>query len=306
MLLRKRWGQRVQKISLDIGAGCPHRSSLTEGGCVFCDTFGGGSGAFLSGMTLEDQIRGGFERLRRRYGTDKAILYFQSYSTTNLPFGNLVEVIERAIAFSEKLGSVVGLALGARPDQVPDDLLRFLEKCAERNIEIWLELGIQTTDQAGLVWLNRGHGIAEVEDALERSRRCRGLSICAHLIAGIPGEKDDQLACSSEWLSTRGIHGIKFHPLYVLSGTPLERLFRQGVFVPLTRSGYSKKVVGALRRLRPDVAVQRLTADASFPRLIAPEWVLDKQAVMKDIEGLLEQLDARQGDQWMGYRDRGS
>jgi radical SAM protein (TIGR01212 family) len=249
-------------------------------------------------MTLEDQIIRGFERLRRRYGTDRAILYFQSYSTTNLPVCDLVKVIERAIAFSENLGCVVGLGLGARPDQVPDELLRFLEKLAERHTEIWLELGVQTTDDSGLEWLNRGHGIVEVEDALERSRHCRGLSVCAHLIAGIPGEKDDQLACSAEWLSARGIHGIKFHPLYVLSGTPLERLFRQGLFVPLTRSGYTKKVVGALRSLRPEVAIQRLSADASFPRLVAPEWVLDKQAVMKDIEGLLVQLDARQGDHW--------
>ncbi|MGC9371702.1 MAG: TIGR01212 family radical SAM protein [Thermovirgaceae bacterium] len=296
--MRKRWGQRVQKISLDIGAGCPHRRNLAEGGCVFCDSFGGGSGAYLSGMTMEDQIIRGFERLRRRYGTDRAILYFQSYSTTNLPVCDLVKVIERAIAFSENLGCVVGLALGARPDQVPDELLRFLEKLAERHIEIWLELGVQTTDDSGLEWLNRGHGIVEVEDALERCRHCRGLSVCGHLIAGIPGEKDDQLALSAEWLSARGIHGIKFHPLYVLSGTSLERLFRQGLFAPLTRSGYTKKVVGALRSLRPDVAIQRLSADASFPRLVAPEWVLDKQAVMKDIEGLLEQLDARQGDHW--------
>jgi len=296
--LRKRWGQRVQKISLDIGAGCPHRNGLAEGGCLFCDSFGGGSGAFLSGIPLEEQIIRGFERLRRRYKTDKAILYFQSYSTTNLPVGDLVEVIERAIAFSKKHGCVVGLAVGARPDQVPDELLCFLGKLAERNIEIWLELGVQTTDESGLKWLNRGHGIAEIEDTLERIRHCHGLSVCAHLIAGIQGEKEDQLACSAEWLSARGIHGIKFHPLYVLSGTPLERLFRRGLFVPLTRSGYAARVVGALRRLRPDVVVQRLTGDASPPRLVAPEWVSDKQVVMKDIEGLLEQLDARQGDHY--------
>ncbi|MGC9490749.1 MAG: TIGR01212 family radical SAM protein [Thermovirgaceae bacterium] len=299
--MRKRWGRRVQKISLDIGAGCPHRRSLTEGGCVFCDSFGGGSGAYLSGITLENQIIRGFERLRRRYGTDRVILYFQSYSTTNLPVGDLVKVIEKSIAFSENLGCVAGIALGARPDQVPDELLRFLEMLAEKNIETWLELGVQTTDESGLEWLNRGHGIAEVEDALERSRHCRGLSVCAHLIAGIPGEKEDQLAGSAEWLSARGIHGVKFHPLYVLSGTPLERLFRQGLLTPLTRSAYTKMVVNALRRLRPDVVIQRLSADASSPRLVAPEWVSDKKAVIKDIEALLEELDARQGDHWQEY-----
>ncbi|MFP4482099.1 MAG: TIGR01212 family radical SAM protein [Thermovirgaceae bacterium] len=281
-----------------MGAGCPHRNSLKEGGCVFCDSFGGGSGAYLSGITLEDQILRGFKRIKGRYNTDEAILYFQSYSTTNLPVGNLVDIIERAFAFSTTLGHIAGLAIGARPDQVPGELLSFLEKLAERDIEVWLELGVQTTDPAGLQWLNRGHGLHEVENAIERSLSCRGLSLCAHLIAGIPGEKDDQLSRSAEWLSERGIHGVKFHPLYVLAGTTLERLFRQGCFVPLARKEYVIKVVEALRRLRPDVAIQRLTADASFPRLVAPEWVARKQTVIKEVEGLLNQLDACQGDRW--------
>lgn len=297
-LLKEVWGKRVQKISLDIGAGCPHRNGLQMGGCVFCDSFGGGSGAFLSGIGLEEQISQGYERLKRRYKTDTALLYFQSYSTTNLPLQDLVEIIERALVFSERFGKVAGLAIGARPDQIEDELLRFLNDLAKRKYEIWLELGIQTTDPSGLEWLNRGHGLWSIEDTLERTRRYRSLLICAHLIAGIPGEKHDQLALSVEWLCKRGINGIKFHPLYVLSGTPLEKLFRENRFTPLGREEYAQKVVEALRRLHPEVAIQRLTADASFPRLIAPEWVSDKRTVINEIENLLDRLDARQGDYW--------
>jgi hypothetical protein len=268
------------------------------GGCVFCDSFGGGSGAFLSGIGLEEQISQGYERLKRKYKTDTALLYFQSYSTTNLPLKDLVEIIERALAFSERFGKVAGLAIGARPDQIKDELLCFLNDLAKRRYEIWLELGIQTTDPSGLEWLNRGHGLWAIEDTLERTRRYRSLLICAHLIAGIPGEKHDQLALSVEWLCKRRISGIKFHPLYVLSGTPLEKLFQENRFTPLGREEYAQKVVEALRRLHPEVAIQRLTADASFPRLIAPEWVSDKRTVINEIENLLDRLDARQGDYW--------
>ena len=297
-VLRERWGKRVQKITLDIGAGCPHRKSLTSGGCVFCDSLGGGSGAHLAGIGLEKQIQLGYERLEKRYKTDSAILYFQSYSTTNIATGKLVKIIERALEFSGNHGTAAGIAIGARPDQVPDEMLEYLEDLAASGLETWLELGVQTTDPSSLKWLNRGHGLSEVEDSLKRIRKRKGISLCAHLIAGIPGEKRHQLGLSSKWLSEHGIDGVKFHPLHVLSGTPLEKLYRGGGFSPLSMEEYVDNVVEALQMTRPDVVVQRLTADASPPRLVAPAWLTDKTSVLKAIDDKLIQLDARQGDKW--------
>lgn len=300
VLLKARWGRRVQKIPLDIGAGCPHRKRLDRGGCIFCDSLGGGSGAHLSGIPMEEQISRGFQRLKRRYKTDRAILYFQSYSTTNIPTGTLVGLIEKALAASAQCGTAVGLAVGARPDQVPLDLLDYLEDLSAREFETWLELGVQTTDPAGLKWLNRGHGLQEVEDALEKKRRRKGILSCGHLIAGIPDEDPNQLALSAEWLSRRGIDGLKFHPLYVLAGTPLERLYSRGAFLPLAAGDYASKVVEALRRTRPDVVIQRLSADAPPFRLVAPEWICEKANVIEMIENRLVDIDARQGDRWTG------
>ncbi|KUK59131.1 MAG: Radical SAM domain protein [Synergistales bacterium 53_16] len=297
-VLRERWGKRVQKITIDIGAGCPHRESLTSGGCIFCDSLGSGNGAHLAGVGLEKQIQRGYERLKKKYKTDSAILYFQSYSTTNIETRELVKIIERALEFSNNHGTAAGIAIGARPDQVPDEILEYLEDLAARDLETWLELGVQTTDPSGLKWLNRGHGLSEVEDSLQRIRKRKGISLCAHLIAGIPGEKRRQLGLSSKWLSEHGIDGVKFHPLHVLSGTPLEQLYRSGAFSPLSMEEYVATVVEALQMTGPAVVIQRLTADASPPRLVAPAWVRDKTSVLKAIDEKLIQLDARQGDEW--------
>jgi len=294
-VLRRNYGGRVQKIALDTGAGCPHRVGLSSGGCVFCDALGGGSGASLKGISLEDQIDNGFCSIRRRYKTDKAILYFQSYSATNVPLENLVQTVGSAIASAETRGNVVGISLGARPDQISEPFLDYLESLSAKGLETWLELGVQTTDPCGLEWLRRGHGVECVYETLRLSTE-RKLFLCAHLIAGIPGERPGQLARSAATLSKLGVHALKFHPLYVLRETELETRYRNGSFSPLALEEYAAQVVEALRVISPETIIQRLTADASFPRLVAPRWITEKASALAEISRLMEDMDAFQGD----------
>jgi len=297
-VLKERWGKRVHKISLDIGASCPHRKNLRTGGCIFCDFLGGGSGASLRGETLKEQIEKGFQVLTRRYKTDMAILYFQSYSSTNLPLNQLEEKILYAIEVGTSLGKVKGLSVGARPDQVPEKFLDFLASLASPDMEIWLELGIQTIDPAGLKWLNRGHDFDAIERALGLIKQYEQISLCAHLIAGIPGEGSKQLAISGKWLCENGVRGLKFHPLHVLKNTPLESLYLKKEYEPLSMEEYIKRVAEALRYISPDTIIQRLTADASLPRLVAPEWVSKKMLVIEKLKEYMERQNIVQGDLW--------
>jgi len=286
----------VRKISIDSGAGCPNREDLVSGGCIFCDAYGGGSGAFLRGENLESQIRQGFERLHRTSGNTMAILYFQSYSPTNTSPVKFRKTLEKAISLSINTGRVAGIAVGARPDQVPDEILDIMESIGVGNsIDVWLELGVQTTDPSGLKWLRRGHGLEEIEDAFSRSTG-RKIFTCAHLISGIPGEAPGQLARSAFLLAGMGVHALKFHPLHVLAGTFLEVMLHNGSFVPITIDDYVSEVVQAIRVLPPDVLIQRLSADASPPQLVAPGWIEGKARVITLIRDRLNELEAFQGD----------
>lgn len=225
-----------------------------------------------------------------------AILYFQSYSTTNFSHRIFRETIEEALEISRNCGRVAGLAIGARPDQVPDDILDIIEAVGEENsVDVWLELGVQTIDPSGLKWLRRGHGLEEIEDTLSRSAG-RKVFICAHLISGIPGETRGQLARSACRMAELGVHALKFHPLHVLTGTYLEKMFLSGYFEPVTIEGYISEVVHALRVLPKGVMIQRLTADASPPLLVAPGWINDKPRVIDLINKSLNDLEAFQGD----------
>lgn len=282
-VLKEKYGERVQKISLDIGAGCPHRDGLVNGGCIFCDARGGGSGAWLESVELEEQISRGVHVALHRYHARKTILYFQSYTSTNLPLPILKERVENAIDMAAQKTEVVGVALGTRPDMVPDEFLDFLVTLYEKGYEVWLELGVQTINEEGLKWLNRGHGLKPVEDTLKRASLLP-IFTCAHLISGLKGEKREQLALSAKWLVEKGITALKFHPLHVLKGTLLEKYFLDGTYLPLEMTEYALRVAHAITNVPPSVIIQRLTADARYPWLVAPEWILQKNAVIHEIE----------------------
>ncbi len=288
-LLREEFGTRVHKISLDLGAGCPHRENLRKGGCIFCDFRGGGTGALLQGISLEEQIRRGASIAINRFKAKKAILYFQSYSASNLPISRLRKEIETALQEASKYLPVVGLSLGTRPDLLPEEFFFFLQELTERGLKTWLELGVQTTQEEGLLFLRRGHTLNAAEEALRRASFWPSLRLCAHLIAGIPGEPEDQLLRSIQWLVSRGIFSFKFHPLHVLKDTPLEELYEEGTFVPLSLKEYARRVAGALHAY-PEIVVQRLTADAHPPFLVAPRWMEDKPRVVHEIEKTLKEL----------------
>lgn len=271
-------------MCVDIGSGCPNRNGLTGGGCVFCDSSGGGTGAWLRGESLEKQIARGVRSALGHYKAKACILYFQSYSATYGTPERLIEGVEKAIEEADRLLPVVGLSVGTRPDLVQPWVVDYLSSICRPDFQVWLELGVQTIDEPGLSWLRRGHDLRSVEQAL-LACELRPFSLCAHLIAGIPGEKEDQLLRSARWLLDRGVLGLKFHPLYVLKGTDLEVFYREGSFCPLSMEEYSRRVAEVINQEGSRFVVQRIAADVRGERLIAPKWIEDKNRVIAEIEG---------------------
>ena len=87
-------------------------------------------------------------------------------------------------------------------------------------------------------------------------------------------------------LADMGIDGIKLHLLYVVKGTPLERLYRTGAYQCLTQSNYIDLVCEFLEYLPPDMVVQRLTGDPHPEELVAPQWALDRTTVNRIREAM--------------------
>lgn len=281
-------GARVQKIPLDAGASCPNRDgALSRRGCLFCNAQGAGSGLAARGLSLQEQwdvLRA--ERLRR---TPQArfLAYLQSFSNTYGPKERLQQLLQTASA----LPGCLGLAVGTRPDCLDGPKLDML---AAHPGELWLELGLQSGNDATLARINRGHDAACAARAV-RAAAARGIAVCGHLMAGLPGEDEKDFLQSLDWALSLPLRGLKLHNVYVPRGTGLARLYAAGAYHPLWRDEYVDMLCMALPRIPSGIVLHRLQSDPAPGELLAPAWASDKRGVLGDLRRALEARDLWQG-----------
>ncbi|GLI37655.1 TIGR01212 family radical SAM protein [Geobacter hydrogenophilus] len=295
--LRRVFGCRVQRISVDAGFTCPNRDGTAgTGGCIFCGGKGSGSFGIRPELSVTHQLLHGKDFLARRYGAAKFLAYFQAYSNTYAPVERLRLLYDEALAVPD----VAGLIVGTRPDCLPSEVLDLLAGYARRTY-FWLELGLQSPLDRTLISLNRGHDFASFVDAVARSRE-RGIRVCAHVILGLPGESREEMVATAEILNGLGVEGVKLHQLHVMKGTVLEEMYRQGEGRCLERDAYVDIVCDFLARLDPRIVIHRLVGDAPADQLVAPDWSLRKGEVLDAVDAELERRGTRQG---AVMRDRG-
>ncbi|MCS7233472.1 MAG: TIGR01212 family radical SAM protein [Synergistetes bacterium] len=291
---KERYGKRVQKITLDAGFFCPNRDGrLSKGGCVFCDEKGSGRGEYGI-LSLREQIERAYKFLRKRYETDLFMLYFQAFTNTYAPIEKSITLFRGCLNEASKLFKVIGLSVGTRPDCVPDPFPQVYSSLKAYVDELWLEFGLQSINYKTLKLVNRGHTFAEFIDAVLRCKG-KGIKICAHVILGLPGEDEEDAMEMARVLSALRVDGVKIHPLYVVKGTPLEEMVREGKYRPLELDEYVKMCVSFLEHLSPEVIIHRLTGETSKEDLFVPDWTLNKPEVIKKIEEELIKRGSWQG-----------
>lgn len=274
----RRYGQRVHKITVSADFTCPNRDgSKGRGGCTFCNNVSfNPSGRRPPG--IGEQIASGRSVIRKRTGARKYIAYFQTYTNTYADVSRLAELYDQALAEAD----VIGLAVGTRPDCVPDAVLDLLAAYQQRGYEVWLELGLQSAFDDTLERINRGHGFADYQSAVRRAR-ARGLQLCTHLIAGLPGENALHCRTTLERVIELGVDGLKLHPLHVVKGTQLANQWRRGEYRPLSFDEYVQLAADLIEQTPREVIFHRVTATASPAILLAPAWCSQKWSVLNRI-----------------------
>ena len=215
---QSRLGAAVAKISLDAGLTCPNRDgTLSTEGCLYCDARGSGTGAASAGIGIRDQLLDGLQRAGQR--ADFFMAYFQAYTNTYAPLERLRAMWDQAL----EPETVIGLSIGTRPDCLPDDVLDLLASYAADH-EVWLELGLQSSSNATLARINRGHGAEDFTRAVVRARQ-RGLKVLAHVILGLPGEGTEEVTATARFIGDPVLDGVKIHSLFVPRDTGLAAMF---------------------------------------------------------------------------------
>lgn len=291
--LRARFGHRVQKVSIDAGFTCPNvDGTVTTGGCTFCDNRSFSPSRRIPRQSIHEQIDHGITGLKRRYRCDHFMAYFQPATNTYAPVDVLRPLYLDALDHPE----VVALAIGTRPDCVPDEVLDLLEEIAGETY-LSVEYGIQTSHDKSLDWMNRGHHHDVSVDAIERSRN-RGFEICVHVILGLPGETHEDMMQTAHEINRLGVDSIKIHNLYAVRHTPLGEQVAAGEIELMQRDDYVTTLVDFLEVLSPQMIVERISGDAPPDYLVGPEWCTDKSAIRSAVETEWERRDSWQGKYW--------
>ncbi len=289
--LRERFGERVQRISLDAGLSCPNRDgTVSTGGCIFCDGRGAGTGALKENRkTISQQIETAKEFIRKRYKAQKFLAYFQSFSNTYASVSRLKHLYDEALNHPD----MVGLLVGTRPDCIDETILEMISAYRKKYL-VWMEYGLQSAHDQTLSTINRGHSVTCFERAT-RLTHDFGLKVCAHVILGLPGEDRAMMLDTARFLADLPVSGVKIHSLYVIHGTVLAERYKRGEFRALKRNEYADLVVDFLELLPPHVVIQRLTGDPGKSDLLAPDWTVHKTKNLTCIRDALERRDTWQG-----------
>ena len=282
---KQQYHQKVAKICLNAGYTCINRDGTKGyGGCHFC------ADNSRNNKTLEQQIVEQQALIRRKWPTAKFQLYWQAGSNT---YGPLRQNIENYQLF-RRLNDVVAIAIATRVDCLADDTLAYLDSLT-KEIDVTIELGLQTMHDQTRAALNCQYSLADFEACLNRIAQT-SCCVVVHIINSLPGETLEMMLATAQFLGRRPISGIKIQMLHIDRGTVLAQQYQQQAFPLLSLDQYTDLVIEQLRRLPPQIVIHRLTGDSCPADLIAPPWTANKIAVLNMIDKKMSALNVYQGD----------
>lgn len=266
--LKNKYGCKVYKLPVNIPVTCPNRDGLLgTGGCIFCGEVGAGFEMHESSMTIKSQLEKNKEYIGKKYKAEKFIAYFQNYSNTYLSVEKLKENIETAL-----IEDIVGISISTRPDCISEEQLEMLSEIRDReNINIEIELGLQTCNYKTLKKINRGHTLAEFIDAVLMVRKY-GFEVCAHIILNLPWDDMEDVIENAKILSALKIKFVKVHSLYILRNTILGEMYTNGEINMIEKDEYLERLEVFLLYLSPDIVIQRLFGRAPKEETLFSNW----------------------------------
>ena len=291
---KRRFGERIQKVTIDAGFTCPNRDGTKGyGGCSYCDNDAFNPAYCKPSKDIATQIREGMDFHKKRYRRARRYLaYFQAYSNTYAPLDELKKIYDQALNYP----GVEGLVIGTRPDCMDDEKLEYFEHLA-RDYYIILEYGIESFYNRTLEHINRGHTVEESIVAVEKTAQ-RGIHAGAHLIFGLPGETRDDMLRQADMISQLPLDTVKFHQLQIIKNTAMDVEYRQHPewFDLFSLEEYIDFIIRFMEKLNPAFVIERFSGEV-------PPWMLTKDAwgeirthqVRSKLEQRMHELNTWQG-----------
>lgn len=293
---KKKFGGRVQKLTLDAGFTCPNRDgSKGKGGCTFCNNNAFNPSYCQPSKSISSQIARGIEFHRKRYRrTQHYLAYFQAYSNTYESIDVLKERYEEALQQDE----VIGLVIGTRPDTVDPEILDYIKTLAD-DYYVVIEYGIESCYNNTLKRVNRGHTFEDSLRAIDMTAS-REIRQGAHFILGLPGESTADILAEMKIISGLPINNIKFHQLQIVRNTIMAKQYLSDPedFKIFDLDEYLELMLQIMEQLNPDFVVERIAGESNPKYLLSKSWGLRYDQVLEKFENMLEKADIWQGKRY--------
>lgn len=219
----------------------------------------------------------------------KYIAYFQAYTNTYAPLDSLKRMYEEALSVDD----VVGLAIGTRPDCMPDALLDYLEELNRQTFLI-VEYGIETANDETLRRINRGHTFGCACETVARTA-ARGILTGGHVILGLPGEDAEESIRQANIISAMQLNILKIHQMQIIRGTRLAELYAREPFHVYSVDGYIGLICEYIQHLRPDLVLERFVSQSPKDMVVAPHWGLKNHEFTNLLVNRMRRDEIRQG-----------
>lgn len=284
--LKDKFGERTLKICIDGGFTCPNRDGRAGyGGCAFCSERG--SGEHIVPDKISNQVKHYFSSYKAERA-NKFIAYFQNFTNTYDSIENLKMKYDAALIDDR----IVALAIATRPDCISEDVCKLLKSYSEKYY-VWVELGLQTSNENTGKVINRGYTDEQFSAAVSLLNKYN-IDVVTHIMVGLPGENFDDIKNTVEFINNHSIQGLKIHSTYVVKNTRLADMYFNGTYTPISLEYYLDCACYILTHISPDIVIHRVSGDAPKDLLIAPDWNLHKKWIINGLDKLLRDKDLYQ------------
>lgn len=286
--LKNKFGERTLKICVDGGFTCPNRDGkIGTGGCIFCSERGSGD-HIDSTLSIKKQVEEYFKSYRAKRA-NKFIVYFQNYTNTYDSIENLKKKYDAALIDDR----IVGIAIATRPDCINEEIAQLIKSYSNKYY-VWVELGLQTSnDNIGKI-INRGYNTRQFSRAVDILNKYN-IDVVAHIMVGLPNETKNDIKNTVKFINNSKIAGIKIHSTYIVKNTILENMYLNGEYTPITLEYYLDCLTYIITHINSNIVIHRISGDAPKDLLIAPEWNLHKKWILNGFEKILKNENLFQG-----------
>jgi radical SAM protein (TIGR01212 family) len=286
--LREKFGERVHRLSIDAGFHCPNiDGSLSGEGCIYCSNKGF---SHFTGTKkdIETQITESIDYYRKKLRINKFIAYFQAFSNTYADCKHLEEKYDIIRKFPE----IGGIFISTRPDCIDKEKLELIS-AYKNDYLVWIEYGLQTTNNRTLKTLNRNHTyeLFWTQSGLREIRhKCRRAFNFRFAMANPGG---NHAGCRPAFKA--GHPGCKVAYFAYFKDTQLHEMYKEKIINLISEEEYVTTVCDFLERIPDNMVVLRLVSSCDKKLLVAPLWMNNKNSVIDRINKEFSRRNTRQG-----------